>query len=231
MELASVQTPAAALMAGVVTSLHCAGMCGPLSCWITPVRPEDDGLTLAAAYQVSRIFGYTVLGAVAGAIGQAPLAWLGQDALRYFPWLVVLFLFAVGLGWEKRLPRPLALARLSFRLQAWLRGRSRLAVAATLGIATPILPCGPLYFLVAIAAFSGSALAGAEFMLCFGLGTLPLLWVVQSQFGRLRERLSPRGLARLQTALALVTALVMAWRLRGTLGLGGGGPGDWSCFG
>ena len=32
MELAGINSPATALVAGVVTSLHCAGMCGPLAC-------------------------------------------------------------------------------------------------------------------------------------------------------------------------------------------------------
>ena len=30
MEFAAVNSPAAAFVAGLVTSLHCAGMCGPL---------------------------------------------------------------------------------------------------------------------------------------------------------------------------------------------------------
>ena len=38
MELAAVNSPAAALVAGVITSLHCVGMCGPLSCTLLPGR-------------------------------------------------------------------------------------------------------------------------------------------------------------------------------------------------
>jgi hypothetical protein len=92
--------------------------------------------------------------------------------------------------------------------------------AAALGLATPLFPCGPLYFLVALALLAGSALRGLEFMLAFGLGTVPLLWVAQTQLGRLQRRLPPRWLARLRVGLALSAALVLAWRLRGTWGAG-----------
>lgn len=230
MELASVQTPAAALLAGVVTSLHCAGMCGPLACWLNPVKAEEDGTTIAAVYHVSRIFGYGALGLIAGALGQMPLALVDGPVLRFLPWVLVLFFLAVATGWDKRLPRPLFLARLSLKLQGWIRGRSRTTVALALGVATPVLPCGPLYFLLALSALSGSALRGAEFMLAFGLGTVPLLWFFQANFGWLRLRVNPATLKRLQASLALAAAFVVAWRLRSTLGFHGPGINDWICF-
>jgi uncharacterized protein len=230
MELASVNTPVAALVAGLVTSLHCAGMCGPLACWLTPVKPEDDAATLSVTYQVSRLFGYTLLGAVAGGLGRVPFWFLDGSLSRAFPWALVAFFLVVAFGWDKRLPRPLALARLSLRVQQALRGRSRLGGAALLGFATPLLPCGPLYFLIALSAFSGSALAGAQFMLAFGFGTLPLLWFVQANFGWLRLKLAPRTLTRVQAGLALASALVVLWRLRADFGLPGPGSGNWGCF-
>ena len=58
-------------------------------------------------------------------------------------------------------------------------------------------------------------------MLAFGLGTMPLLWAVQANFGWLRVRLSPAWMTRLQVTLALVAALVISWRLRGTIGFNG----------
>ena len=98
-----------------------------------------------------------------------------------------------------------------------------------LGASTPLLPCGPLYFLLALSALAGSALRGLEFMLAFGLGTVPLLWVVQANFGWLQTRLSPLGLARAQTSLALTAAMVLAWRLRGTIGFAGPDAAGYIC--
>jgi sulfite exporter TauE/SafE len=40
MNLPAINSPTAALLAGLVTSLHCAGMCGPLACVLMPVRGD-----------------------------------------------------------------------------------------------------------------------------------------------------------------------------------------------
>lgn len=230
MDLAGINTPAAAFVAGLVTSLHCAGMCGPLACMMAPAREDRvDPFTVATVYHGARLAGYMALGALAGGLGRMPLSWMGEAAMNVLPWILVVFFVVVGLRLEKRLPRLAMLTRLQWKLQGALRGRSRLRVAAVMGAATPILPCGPLYFLIAMTAFAGSAVRGAEFMLAFGLGTAPLLWIVQANYGRLRLKLSPAVLARLQAGLALATALVLTWRLRGTLGFAGPGIENFLC--
>ena len=231
MEFASINSPGAAFVAGLVTSLHCAGMCGPLACSLMPRNTEQSGgETISTAYHVSRLTAYGVLGALAGGLGRAPLSWVSQSALRWLPWLTVVLFVAIAFRWDRRLPKLALLGRGVLKLQAWMRGRSRVQAAAALGFATPLLPCGPLYFLVALALLSGSALRGVEFMLAFGLGTVPLLWIVQSQFFRLRTKLSPRVMDGARQTLALAAALVVAWRLRGTLGFAGPDPASWICF-
>jgi sulfite exporter TauE/SafE len=143
---------------------------------------------------------------------------------------MVLFFVALALRWDRHLPKLAMLGKLTFRFQGWLRGRSRTEAAAALGFATPLLPCGPRYFVVSLALLSGSAVRGVEFMLAFGIGTVPLLWLAQSQFHWVRQRLSPLWLARTRMAVALTTAAVIAWRLRGTLGFAGPDPSALICF-
>jgi len=231
MELAAVHSPAAAFVAGLVTSLHCAGMCGPLACSLMPVKGDrSDAQTVSTVYHGARLTSYALLGALAGGLGRAPLTWVSQSALRWLPWVMVLFFVALALRWDRHLPKLAALGRVTFRLQGWLRGRSRTEAAAALGLATPLLPCGPLYFLVALALLSGSALHGVEVMLAFGLGTVPLLWLAQTQFRWVRQKLSPLWLARARLTLALTTAVVIGWRLRGTLGFAGPDPASLICF-
>ncbi len=230
-ELAGITGPGTALVAGLVTSLHCAGMCGPLACAIMPARAADaDPHTVASVYHLCRLAGYAVLGALAGGLGRWPLALLGTDALRYLPWLLVLFFIAVAVRFDQRLPRLPLLGRAYGAVAARLRGGSRVRSAALLGLATPLLPCGPLYFLVSLALLSGSAARGAETLLAFGLGTVPLLWLAQANFHLIRVRLGPVWLARAQTVLALTVAAVLVWRLRGTFGLGGPGVDNFLCF-
>jgi len=231
MELAAVNSPAAAFVAGLVTSLHCAGMCGPLACSLMPVKGDrSDAQTVSTVYHGARLTSYALLGALAGGLGRAPLTWVSQSALRWLPWVMVLFFVALALRWDRHLPKLAALGRVTFRLQGWMRGRSRTEAAAALGFATPLLPCGPLYFLVALALLSGSALHGVEVMLAFGLGTVPLLWLAQTQFHWVRQKLSPLWLDRARLTLALTTAAVIGWRLRGTLGFAGPDPSSLICF-
>ncbi|MBL9215646.1 MAG: sulfite exporter TauE/SafE family protein [Opitutaceae bacterium] len=230
-ELAGITGPGSAFLAGLVTSLHCAGMCGPLACALLPARADDgDPHVVATVYHLTRLAGYAVLGALAGGLGRLPLQLLGAAALRWLPWLLVAFFLAVALRFDRRLPRLPLLGRAYAAVAARLRGGSRVRAAAVLGLATPLLPCGPLYFLVSLALLAGSAARGVETLLAFGLGTVPLLWFAQANFHWLRTRLGPAWLGRVQTALALAVATVIAWRLRGTLGLGGAGPDSFICF-
>lgn len=231
MELAAVNSPAAAFVAGLVTSLHCAAMCGPLACALLPVRGDRaDAQTVSTVYHVTRLAAYATLGALAGGIGRAPLLFVSQSALRWLPWVLVLFFVGLALRLDRYLPKIAALGRLTWKLQGWMRGRSRVEAAAAMGFATPLLPCGPLYFIVALALLSGSAARGAEVMLAFGLGTVPLLWLAQTQFHWVRQKLSPLWLGRMRVALALTTAVVIGWRLRATLGFPGPDPLNFVCF-
>jgi sulfite exporter TauE/SafE len=230
-ELAGITGTGSAFLAGLVTSLHCAGMCGPLACALMPGRSDGaDPQTVSTAYHLSRLSAYAMLGAVAGGVGRLPLALLDGSTWRYLPWLLVLFFVALAVRFDQRLPRLALLGRVYGAMAVRLRGRSRVRSAAALGFATPLLPCGPLYLLLSLALLSGSALRGAETLLAFGLGTVPLLWFAQTNYQWLRARLGPVWLARAQTVLALAVAAVLVWRLRSTLGFAGPGAGDYVCF-
>ncbi len=204
-------TPSAAFLAGLVTSLHCAGMCGPLACAILPGTPRG-GSEVPTAYQLGRVASYACLGALAGGLGRLPLSWLPAEALRFAPFLAVVFFIGAAFRWDRRWAKPPGLGQSLFRWVRRMGRRSPVGAAALLGGATPLLPCGPLYLFLGIALLAGSALRGSELMLAFALGTLPLLWFVQSQFGRLQGRLSPRWLGRVRLTLSLVAAGLAAWR-------------------
>jgi len=230
-ELASVNSPATALIAGLVTSLHCVGMCGPLVCTLSPIagKSRGDSLVTGTAYHLSRLTAYALLGALAGGIGAEPLTWVSESVWRYLPWVLVILFLAIALRWDRFIPRTALAGRALLSIRQWLHGRPPEVGAAVIGLATPLLPCGPLYFLLGLSLLSGSALDGLGFMLAFGLGTVPLLWLVQSQFHRLGQRFSPVWIERTRITLALITAAVIAWRLRATLGFPGPDPATFVC--
>lgn len=175
-------TLAAALVAGLVGSSHCLGMCGGIAIALG-MQGRQRPLVSALLYNAGRIASYAAAGAVAGGIG----LWLGQSLhAGYAP--VVLRLLAggamiaiglqVALNW--RLLRPIERAgmhvwrRLSPQAGRLMGRRSPLSALA-LGAVWGWLPCGLVYAMLLAAAASGGAPEGAGLMAAFGLGTAPAM--------------------------------------------------------
>lgn len=218
----AVDTSAAAFLAGLVTSLHCVGMCGPLSCsWaVSAGKGASAFVRDTALYHAGRLIAYALVGSLAGFVGVMPLRFFQHGAGMVLPWLLVVAFAVVGMGLEKCVPKPEFLRASVRRVQTFAFRMPGGARAGLLGFATPLLPCGPLYLMFALAMANGSALKGAEFAFAFGLGTLPLLWLAQTQLHLISGRVPPGTLRKIQRALALTAAVIMAWRLRGTLDFG-----------
>jgi sulfite exporter TauE/SafE len=211
-------TLAGALAAGLATSLHCAGMCGPLACGVGALaRSESERMVAASVYHAGRLASYTTIGAMCGAVGREPLGWFFRSPAVLLPWALVAALLLLASGLEKKIPRPAFLTRFAARMRFKAQRMPVAGGAWMTGLLTPFLPCGPLYAVFLALLASGSAARGAEVALAFGVGTVPLLWIAQHGFHRLRRQLTPSGLAKVQRGLALVTALVLAWRLHDTL--------------
>ncbi len=200
-------TVVGALVAGLATSIHCVGMCGPLACLACQGKPNCSVSSLAANYHGSRLTAYALGGAVAGLIGQAIIAAIPASVLQGLPWVAggLLVIWAIGTSfqWFPQLPRP-----------AFLKNHRR--ASAILGFATPLIPCAPLYLMFGLSALSGSAVRGATLMLAFGLGTIPLLWIAQHQMAGFQRRFGQRGFVILQRTLVFSASAVILWRLSAT---------------
>ena len=212
-----VQTTMGALVAGLVTSVHCAGMCGPIACGLSMRGGESDRLWAATSYHATRLVSYAAIGAMCGALGKQPLQWIFHSPIVILPWMLVAVFLMFAFGLEKRLPRPVALLKFATRWRFKTAQLTPVRSGIALGAMTPLLPCGPLYLLFGVSLLSGSGWRGAEFALAFGLGTVPLLWVAQHGMHRLKARFSPLAMSRAQRGLALAAAVVMMWRLHGTV--------------
>lgn len=209
--------PWPAFLAGLVTSLHCAGMCGPLACYLAPKPGSGTSFsTVTSLYQAGRLLSYTVIGILAGALGMVALGWVDvyQHSLsRFLPWLLVVFFLMVALRADKFLPKPAVIGKALGKLQRKAQGLPRPLAGLAVGILTPLLPCGPLYAVFGLALMTQSPVRGGEFLLLFGLGTLPLLWIVQAAFNRWQTAISPVAISRIQRGLALVVAIILGIRL------------------
>lgn len=205
---------------GLVTSVHCVAMCGPLV--LTYAVRGADGASGARrllphiAYQGARLTSYVLVGLLMGSIGG--LLGLG----RFRGWVtVVAGLVMVLLGLQMtgrfralarlvpRAPRPLmdALGRLR-RTSAGGRLEAGLVTPAAFGLLTGIMPCGPLLSAQIAAAGAGSGAGGALTMLGFGLGTMPLMFGFGAASGLLTAQFKRRTMA-LAAVLVAVLGLVM----------------------
>jgi hypothetical protein len=216
--MTEVNTTFAALAAGLVTSLHCVGMCGPIACSIGTLKGgESRRLFAATAYHAGRLIAYGSIGALCGFLGRQPLLWFFDSPAVLLPWLLVAVFLLVATGLSKRIPRPAFMTRVLTKARLGACRVSATKGGFAMGLATPLLPCAPLYLLFGASLMTGSALRGAEFAIAFGLGTVPLLWVAQHSFQSIRKRLTPLTMTRIQRGLALVAALMIAWRLQDTI--------------
>lgn len=210
----TVNTAAGALAAGIATSLHCAGMCGPVACSLMALKDSQQHQQQAAVlYHAGRVISYTVIGILAGALGQWPLEKVTSTPVMVLPWLLTAVLLFMALGLHVKLPRPAFLKKWGARTRLKLCRIPVRRGAFALGMATPLLPCGPLYLMAGIALVSGSAVRGAEFMLAFAMGTIPLLWFAQHRFHIWKQQLSPVAMDRVKRIVCLAGAVMLALRL------------------
>lgn len=198
-----------ALVAGAAAGLasvpHCTAMCGPLAAYACSGSPGAAGQT---RYQLGRFTSYSVLGAIAGAVGGAasvslPGAW-GSALLS---WSLAVGLALAAFRLWRRPESPLV----TLRTKNGSPPESKTAKALQalgrhpffVGLGTALLPCGALAAAVLIAASTGSALAGSLSMLAFsivsGVGLIGAAWL----FERMSRRPRPATARVLAAVLAL----------------------------
>jgi len=205
------------LALGLVTSIHCVSMCGPMVVTYA-VKGEEGGpwhrkLIPNLAYQGAKITSYVIVVLALGAISSA----FNHDGLR--PYLMPAtgaFIIVMGLGmtgkfpWAARLtPRPpkfliTALSKTRRKANADAdAGESSIATPITFGLLTGLMPCAPLMAAQLAAAGTGSVLGGGVAMLAFGIGTSPLMLA----FGTASSFMPKDFKQRMMSVLAIVVIL------------------------
>jgi len=226
----------AALIAGLVGSVHCFGMCGGIA---GALGMAGGGRTsLAVSYSVGRVASYAVAGAIAGAIGAglAGVAGLGPWLRLVMGLLLVILGLQVALNLKLLAPLEAAGAGLWRRLAPLARRLippRHAGQGFALGALWGWLPCGLVYGMLAAAAGSGSALNGAAFMAVFGLGTAPAMIGLTWASGRGGTWLTAgrrRALGWLLVAFGAWTAATPLMHMTGNHDHGnhGGGPAEHS---
>ncbi|MDR3401097.1 MAG: sulfite exporter TauE/SafE family protein [Chthoniobacter sp.] len=214
MNAADFATPFAAFLAGMVTSVHCAAMCGPLGCALlgTKTASPAEWRHAVFCYHAARAVSYASVGALLGGIGMSAGGLFHAPVSRALPWAMASFFVIIALGWERKIPRLAIVNRWLFRLNLRTTSLSRHQAAALLGAATPFLPCGPLYLAFGVSLVSGSWFGGAAIMISFALGTIPLFAFAQIGALRWQRQFSPQTQLWTRRVLALGSAALISGR-------------------
>ncbi|MBI2802920.1 MAG: sulfite exporter TauE/SafE family protein [Gammaproteobacteria bacterium] len=201
---------------GLLSTLHCWGMCGALLSVFAlhgGVRAGPaPAFRLALAYNLGRIASYTAVGALVGWVAGVAIAVSAPRwGHQFLQMLAAGVLIASGLVILNVLPLPMAVRRVGFiwwrHLQplsrAWLPIDS-LGKAFGVGLVWGWLPCGLVYSMLALAATQAAVAPAAAIMLAFGLGTLPGMLLASQLFERFKRHLAQDS-ARRVGGIALVT--------------------------
>mgnify|MGYP001144775519 CR=1 FL=1 len=172
----------AAFSIGLFGSFHCLGMCGPIALALPFGREVGwRRLTGNYAYQMGRVLTYGLIGAVAGLIGtgfsiagwQQPLSILAGIAM-----IATIVLPRIGKGFYSQLKQstssPFYWARK--KLGNFLQIKSHAGYFSA-GLLNGLLPCGLIYVAVLGSFSMPSVPEGAVFMVFFGLGTFPMMFI------------------------------------------------------
>jgi len=215
----------AAVLAGLLGSAHCLGMCAGISGLFAVnanVASLRDNLPFALTYNLGRVISYALLGTIVGAFGSVVVkASPGiASGVRILSGVVIIL---VGLKVAFDLRWLLAIERMGASLWSRIAPTAKALLPVTtlpralgLGLVWGWLPCGLVYSVLLIAATSADSFNGAMIMAAFGLGTMPAMIMTglgAAKLTQIMRRKSARvGLGLLIVALGVLTVAMPLMR-------------------
>jgi sulfite exporter TauE/SafE len=200
-----------AFLTGLLGSFHCAGMCGPIAFALPGNVKEGASFYFGRLlYNLGRMFSYATLGLFFGAFGLGlKLAGL-QQSVSIGVGVIILLMVAYQFFLKKgELFNLFSMFSSSF-IQKLFKSRNRFALFG-IGVFNGFLPCGFVYIAILGASVTQDMFSGALFMLCFGLGTLPMMYGV-SILGQFISSTIRQKLNRLSPFFAILIAVLFILR-------------------
>ncbi len=203
----------AALLLGVLGSMHCIGMCGPLVLSIpSNARSRVKYFFERVFYHSGRALAYAVMGAVLGLVGRNILLSVQQDVSLILG-ITILLTVAIPLGvkskFEKYSPLKFIYGFVKLKFSLFMKKRGLMALFV-MGMLNGLLPCGLVYTALIGATAVADIWKSSVFMALFGIGTAPALIAVgfAGKLISLKFRsLVSRAIPLLSITLALILIL------------------------
>ncbi len=171
-----------ALVLGLLGSLHCLGMCGPIA-FMLPLD-QSNGVKKTAQlsiYHFGRLLAYGMIGLLFGLLGKGLSLFGIQQKLSIGIGVLMIVLVLIPgkyLNGHKMLsPIYSIIGRVKSKLGAELKKKTP-DTFLTIGFLNGFLPCGLVYVALLGAIAMGSPLEGGFYMMIFGMGTVPLMSLV-----------------------------------------------------
>jgi hypothetical protein len=171
-----------ALLFGLIASLHCVGMCGPIAMMLPLDRNNEAKKgTQIITYHIGKLSAYGLLGLIFGLLGRSFYLAGIQQQLSIFVGILMIMVAVVPekefakYNFSKPIYRIITKVKSSLGQQFKSKSYQSLF---TIGLLNGFLPCGMVYVAIFGAIAMQSISMGIVYMLLFGLGTIPLLTAV-----------------------------------------------------
>ncbi len=168
-----------AFIFGLISSLHCIGMCGPIAMMLPVDRDNSAKKVLQIlTYHIGRLTAYATIGFLFGLVGKGLfLAGIQQELSLLIGIMMILIIIVPERTFAKyNFSRPLyrLISYVKAALGSQFKKRSYLSLF-TIGLLNGFLPCGLVYLALFGAIAMQSVGSGMAYMILFGLGTVPMM--------------------------------------------------------
>jgi sulfite exporter TauE/SafE/plastocyanin domain-containing protein/copper chaperone CopZ len=194
---------------GVLTSIHCVGMCGGIMLSQSLSRESKnkfEAIEPALLYNLGRVVSYTILGGVIGALGSVfSLSITAKAAMQIFAGVFMIMMGFNMAGFS-------AFRKFQIKLpHAACKAKNKSGSPFIVGLLNGLMPCGPLQTMQLFALGTGSAVKGALSMFMFSIGTVPLMLTFGALSGLLSKGYTKKIL-KFSGVLIIVLGLIMGNR-------------------
>ncbi|NQX93042.1 MAG: sulfite exporter TauE/SafE family protein [Flavobacteriales bacterium] len=154
-------------------------MCGPLALSLPLGEDRKKAIGSWMFYQTGRLLTYVILGVIVASLGLSLKMAGFQQSISLIIGLVLVLTVIFPRIFKKL--KLTGLERAYFQLRsAFMKGFNKHNRISFLwmGALNGLLPCGLIYLAMSASLATADIQGGAVFMLGFGLGTLPLFWII-----------------------------------------------------
>lgn len=194
---------------GVLTSIHCIGMCGGIMISQTLSKESNnkfEAIMPALLYNLGRVVSYTILGGIIGALGSVfSFSITARAGMQIFAGVFMIIMGFNMAGFS-------AFRKFNIKLPYSLcKAKNKSGSPFIIGILNGLMPCGPLQTMQLFALGTGSATKGALSMFMFAIGTVPLMLTFGAISGLLSKGYTKKIL-KFSGVLIIVLGLIMGNR-------------------